>query len=145
MTTTDVHVEELRRAGLFDKDSDYGGMLGDAVKELLLCFQKQGHSRASAQMTATIFYKLIKGEPLTPLTDAPEEWNEVSEGLLQSTRISNVFIDKSKSDKPYTLDGKAFSDDGGKTYFTNHESRVHFDLPGLPPKTEYVILTPRHD
>ena len=139
MTTTDVCIEELRRAGLLNKDSDYDGMLGEAVKELLLVFQKQGHSGYSAQATASIFYKLVKGEPLSPLTDDPSEWMEVTDNILQNRRVSNVFIDKTVSDKPYTLDGKVFSDDGGKSYWTSKDSRVHFDLPGFPPETEYVI------
>ena len=111
-----------------------------AVKELLLVFQKQGHSGYSAQITAKIFYQLIKGEPLTPLTDNPDEWMEIADGIFQNRRISHVFIDKNRSDRPYTIDGKVFSDDDGKTYFANYESAVYFDLPGYPPKTEYVIL-----
>jgi len=31
--------EELTRAGMFDKDSTYGGMLADAVMELLKVFK----------------------------------------------------------------------------------------------------------
>lgn len=137
---TDLHIEELKRAGLFDKDSDYDGMLGEAVKELLLVFQKQGHSGYSAQTVAHLFYKLIKGEPLTPLTDNIDEWNEVSDNLFQSNRVSNVFIDKTKDSRPYTLDGKSFSDDQGLSYFTSKDSIVYFNLPGYPPKTEYIIL-----
>ena len=140
MSMTESCIEELRRAGLFDKNSDYDGMIGEAVKELLLVFQKQGHSGYSALTTASIFHKLVQGKPLTPLTDDPSEWMEVSSKIFQSTRVSNVFIDRNESDKPYTLDGKAFSEDGGKTYFTNRESRVYSDLPGFPPKTQYVIL-----
>lgn len=140
MSMTEVHIKELERAGLFDKDSDYEGMLGEAVKELLLVFQKQGHSGHSAQATASIFHKLIKGEALSPLTEAQDEWMEVSSGIFQSKRISHVFIDKNESENPYTIEGKAFSEDGGKSYFTNKNSRVHFNLPGFPPKTEYVII-----
>ncbi len=140
MTTTDRCIEELKRAGLFDKDSDYDGMIGEAVKELLLVFQKQGHSGYSAQITANIFYKLIKGDPLTPLTNDKSEWNEIGPGVLQSNRASHCFIEKETSDKPYTIEGKIFSDDGGKTFFTSRESRVYFDLPGFPPETERVIL-----
>lgn len=145
MSQTDKHIDELKRAGLFDKDSDYEGMLGEAVQELLLVFQKQGHSGYSAQATASIFYKLIKGEPLSPLTEAEDEWMEVSEGIFQSRRISHVFIDKNKDKRPYTIDGKVFSDDEGKTYFTNHNSKVYFDLPGYPPKTQYVIIDQKKD
>lgn len=139
MTQTDTFIDELKRAGLLDKDSAYNGMIGDAVKELLLVFQKQGHSGFSAQLTASIFGKLIKGQALSPLTDKSDEWMEVSSGLFQSKRISHVFIDKNTSTKPYTIDGKAFSDDNGKTYFTNSKSVVYFDLPGYPPKTKYII------
>src|ERR1019366_780066 len=140
MSTTDTCIQELERAGLFKKDSDYEGMIGDAVKELLLVFQKQGHSGYSAQLTATIFGKLIKGEPLTPLTDDPSEWMEVTDDILQSNRISHVFIEKAGDPRPYTIDGKAFSDDGGQTFYTSRDSRVHFNLPGYPPKTERVVL-----
>jgi len=140
MNTMDTLIKELERAGLFNKDSDYEGMIGEAVKELLLTFQKQGHSGFSAQLTASIFHKLVKGEPLSALTDDSNEWMEITDGLFQNTRVSTVFINKNESPKPYTIDGKAFSDDGGKSYFTSRDSRVYFDLPGYPPKTEYVIL-----
>jgi hypothetical protein len=140
MTATDIGILELEKAGLLSKNSDYEGMVGEAVKELLLVFQKQGHSGYSAQLTASIFHKLIKGEPLSPLTSEPSEWMEVGLDILQNMRSSYVFIDKGKSNRPYTIDGKCFSDDGGKTYFTNIDSRVYFDLPGFPPKTEYIII-----
>ena len=143
MSMTDTLIKELDRAGFFSKESDYEGMIGEAVKELLLVFQKQGHSGASAYRTAAIFHSLIKGEPLSPLTSAPEEWNEVTPGTLQSNRVSHVFIEKAEDPRPYTIDGKAFSDDGGKSYFTSRDSRVHFDLPGYPPKTEHIILDPK--
>lgn len=139
MTATDRCIEELRRAKLLDKDGAYDGMLGEAVTELLLVFQKQGHSGMSAAYTADIFHRLIKGEPLSPLTDAPDEWVEVSEGVYQSRRVSHVFREKPEM-RPYTIDGKAFSDDGGETYYTNRDSRVYFDMPGYPPKTERVVL-----
>ena len=43
-------------------------------------------------------------EPLGPLTDDPDEWVEVADGLWQSRRKSS-----------------AFSCDGGKTYHVNGE------------------------
>lgn len=140
MTATETCIRELEKAGLLNKDSTYEGLIGEAVKELLLVFQKQGHSGYSAQATASIFHKLIEGRPLSPLTNAEDEWMEVNPGLFQSCRASSVFINKNESDKPYTIEGKVFSDDDGATYFTNKDSRVYFDLPGFPPKTEYIIL-----
>lgn len=137
MTATDMAIEELRRAGLFSKESDYDGAIGEAVKELLLVFQKQGHSGFSASLTANLFKKLVAGDVLSPLTDDASEWCEVSDGLFQSTRCSYVFKEGGKA---YTIQGKVFSDDGGRTYFQNRESRVYFDLPAYPPETERVIL-----
>jgi hypothetical protein len=40
--------DELRRAGLFDKDSDYDGILGQAALEVVRVFANQGRSGASA-------------------------------------------------------------------------------------------------
>ena len=40
---------ELKLAGLFNKDSDYGGEIGKAVLELVNVFEKQGHSGFSAE------------------------------------------------------------------------------------------------
>lgn len=59
------HAEkELKKAGLFDKDSDYDGMLGEGVLELITTFANQGHSGFSAQMTRELFYKLSNFEEL---------------------------------------------------------------------------------
>lgn len=138
MTMTQRCIEELERAGLFKQESDYGGMVGNAVKELLEVFQKQGHSGFSANITAELFHKLVKGDVLSPLTDSPDEWMRVDDDCFQNKRCFHVFR-KIQEDKPYTIEGKAFSNDGGKTFYTNYESRVYFSLPGYPPKTEYII------
>jgi len=50
--------KELQRVGLFDKDSDYDGALGEGVLELITTFANQGHSGMSAEMTRELFYKL---------------------------------------------------------------------------------------
>lgn len=86
------HAEfELKKAGLFDKDSDYGGMLGDGVMELIKVFAKQGHSGMSASMTTSLVEKLMRYEPLSPLTGEDDEWNEVGDGTMQNRRDSRVF------------------------------------------------------
>lgn len=97
---------ELEKAGLFDKDSDYAGMLGEAVLELIETFSTQGHSGFSAAMAVDLFSRLANYKPLTPLTSDPDEWMCVTEHtidgkpLYQSTRCPS-----------------AFSCDGGKTYY----------------------------
>jgi len=98
------HAErELKLAGLFDKDSDYNGMLGDAVMELMKVFSNQGHSGMSASMVSSLFDKLSRFKQLTPLTFKDDEWNEPGENSYQNKRRSSVFKD-GKDGKPYFID-----------------------------------------
>ena len=90
---------ELKRAGLFDADSDYGGMLGESTMKLIKCFSEEGHSGMSAAMQIFLFKTLADFKPLSPLTDDPDEWFECSKGVWQNKRSSDCF-----------------SSDGGKTY-----------------------------
>jgi hypothetical protein len=102
---------ELQQAGLFDKDSDYNGMLGNAVMSLVEVFADQGHSGFSAAMCIDLFKRLASWKALTELTNNPQEWQLVSDyysgpeedlkGMeWQSRRIPSCF-----------------SSDGGKTYY----------------------------
>ena len=106
MSNLTSHAEtELRRAGLFSKDSDYEGMLGKAVLELMKVFAKQGHSGFSAHLTLDLFKRLGSYQTLTPITNDPTEWMNVSDvsgnqPTFQSNRNPSVF-----------------SSDGGKTYY----------------------------
>ena len=70
---------ELELAGLFDKDSDYGGALGKVVLDLIKVFSKQEHSGGSASATLFFFGKLARFENLQPITSNKEEWNEVKD------------------------------------------------------------------
>lgn len=101
------HAEhELRLAGLFDKDSDYDGMLGDAVLELVKVFAKQGHSGFSAHTTLRIFNEVANFKNLTPIGSTKDEWMDVTgmtadgKGTWQNRRR-----------------GTTFSRDGGKTWY----------------------------
>lgn len=99
------HAErELRLAGLFDKDADYGGELGKSVLELCDVFSKQGHSGFSAECALDLFSRLASWGNLSPLTSEPGEWDDMSGPsgypLWQNKRNS-----------------KAFSEDGGKTWW----------------------------
>jgi hypothetical protein len=110
--------EELKRAGLMDKDSVYDGMLGKEALRLIKAFSGQGHSGMSAHFTLQIFNRLATWNTLTPLTNDPTEWNEISTeqfgkpGYRQSRR------------QP-----AAFSDDGLKTWYSvDDKDRVHTPL-----------------
>lgn len=114
---------ELEMAGFFDKDSDYGGMLGDAVMELIEVFSKQGHSGASATMVASLFNKLAKYEPLQPITGKDEEWSDVTRLLdgaemYQNKRCSALFKE-GKNGTPYYIDAIVKKDQNGVCWTGN--------------------------
>lgn len=98
--------KELKLAGLFDKDSDYDGMIAQAVMELVKTFAKQGHSGFSARYTLEVFNEVANYRPLTPIGQSKDEWMDVAEmavdgkGMWQNTRR-----------------GTTFSRDGGKTWY----------------------------
>lgn len=125
---------ELKRAGLFDKDSDYAGELGNAVMKLMKVFAEEGHSGFSAGMAISIFERLARFEPLTPLTGEDDEWMEVGPGEFQNKRCSHVF--KSEERGAYDIDGKIFREPSG-VCFTSSDSRVPVTFP-YAPKREYV-------
>ena len=93
---------ELRRAGLFDKDSDYAGMIGEAVMRLMRVHLEERHSGFSNGLVVKVFSRVASGKTLSPITNDPAEWNDISDmnggPLWQNNRDSSFF-----------------SEDGGKT------------------------------
>lgn len=115
---------ELESVGLLDQDSDYDGMLGEAVLALVEVFAQQGHSGASAGMTLALFSKVAAYEALSPITDNPDEWYQHEEELWQNKR-----------------QGNAFSHDGGKHYYVldepmlpNGEAQLHESVKHVEEK-----------
>ena len=51
--------KRLTELGMFDEDSDYGGMIGEAVMELSKTFADQGHSGMSAAIVMGLFMQLM--------------------------------------------------------------------------------------
>jgi len=105
-------LQELKIAGMFDEDSDYDGMLGKAIMDVVEAFCRQGHSGGSASIVLQAMPKLLAWENLTPITDDPKYWMNVQEqygedgaghgmeGVWQCRRNPALF-----------------SLDGGKTYY----------------------------
>lgn len=85
-----------------------GPMIDDHVLEIVKIFSEQGHSGYSAMYTINLITKLLSFENLAPLTNNPDEWVDVLDGMWQNKRNS-----------------AAFSNDGGKTY------TLTTDLAGL--------------
>lgn len=128
------HAErELRRAGLFDKDSDYGGDLGPAIMKVIRAFSDEGHSGGSAGLSISAVTRLMRFEPLTPLTGDDSEWNDVGAysgaPCWQNNRCSHVF--KGEDGRAYDIDGKVFREPNGVSY-TNFDSLVYVTFPYMP-------------
>lgn len=111
-TMTDWARNELQMAGLFDKDSDYEGMLGEAVMELMDRFSEQGHSGFSAGLVSSIFDRLSHHKPLSELTSDPLEWNEVGSQWPARTSSGTGKVYQSRRSPD------CFSEDGGLTYYS---------------------------
>ena len=136
--------DELTRAGLFDKDGAYGGMIGPAVWKLLQVHWAEGHSGYSNGIVVSIFEKLARSEPLGPLTGADDEWGEVGhahgEPYWQNKRCSHVF--KEKGGRAYDIDAVIFREPSGAC-FTSRDSRRYITFP-YTPKREYVDVPARN-
>jgi hypothetical protein len=69
--------DEMRRAGLYDADADYGpGEIAQCVEKMIEAFRSYGHSGGSADKTLAVFDRVVRFKPLTPLTSEPSEWTE---------------------------------------------------------------------
>lgn len=59
MNRHDFFKQRLETLGMYDKDSDYDGLIGKWVEELSLTWSKQRHSGQSAIITHQLFNKLM--------------------------------------------------------------------------------------
>ncbi len=133
MGTKEYGRKELERIGYFKEGDDpYNVWAANAILELLEVFDNQGHSGFTAPYVARMFHRLAMFKPASPLTGEDDEWNEMKDGSFQNKRYSSIFKD-SKDGAAYNIDGKVFSDDGGKTWYTSADSRVYIDFPYVVP------------
>lgn len=98
-------VYEMRKAGLYDRDADYGGTIPEAVMALVEAHAKQGHSGGSHHLVLDIFNRLVNFKTLSPISSNPDEWfkhdyQNAGSDCWQNKRQSSVF-----------------SQDGGKTWY----------------------------
>ena len=145
MTLIEHAKRELELAGLFDKDSDYGGMIGDAVMELIETFSKQGHSGYSAQWVNKIFNELANYKTLVPIENNESEWMDMTKHqssiddakMYQHSRDSRIFKEISPDGKirSFFIDGIHRVDPDG--WITNESVDITF--PYIPStKTVYT-------
>ena len=119
----------------------------DRIKRDILAvidvFAEQGHSGASAAYALSALDRLLRFKPIAPLTGADDEWRQPSGGddMQQNKRCSSVFRRHFDNGTAYDIDGKVFSDDGGKTFYSCRESQIPVTFPYYPKeKPERVIL-----
>ena len=147
MSNLQNHAErELKLAGYYDKDSDYGGMIPEAVLELMGVFSKQGHSGMSASLVRNIFNRLADFKNLTLLTGKDDEWNDIGETLnkseknemYQNNRVGSVFKD-GKDEQAYYSVAIVFQGEESHDSFTGSvgeiRSRQYVKSFPFTPKT----------
>lgn len=123
---------ELELLGQTDQDPGFSESIIAAVE----AFTSFPHSGWSAMVARKMLAKLLNREALSPLTDHPDEWDDKSQvsgyQFWQNVR-----------------DTRAFSEDGGKTYFLlgdptirHSEHREKVTTPEtitLPPETAEIL------
>lgn len=133
------------------KDGNEEGMqkeINEDILDIVKKFSSQGHSGFSASYALGIIKRLLDWKPIQPLTGEDDEWYDVptwddGENQQQNKRCTAVFRRNFDNSTAYYIDGKVFSDDGGKTWFTNGKrgSFVAVTFPySVPEKPEYIIL-----
>ena len=116
------------------------------ILDIMELFSDQGHSGFSASYCTGIVEKLMKYEPLTPLTGADSEWTEVSFDdklpVFQNKRCPHVFKENNVA---YDINGIVFFDwytdeetgEKYKSHYTSRDSRVNVEFP-YTPTTKYM-------
>lgn len=134
----DYAENELRIIGMLDSKDEMNRAMTQHILKMVDMFAEEGHSGFSAAYAVGILEKLLKFEPLSPLTGEDWEWMEVGDQngtLYQNVRCSRVFKDDNGA---YNIDGKVFIEPDGCSY-TSKDSLVPITFP-YTPKTEYIIL-----
>lgn len=131
-----------------EEDLKYQQLMNDSILEIVKVFAEQDHSGSSANYSINILEKLLRQSFITPLTGEDDEWNEVGTGVFQNRRESAIFKQADRfNGQAYYLEGKAFSDDGGETWYTNKNSfvTVEFPLFKLPEREKIIVKGKLHE
>lgn len=127
---------ELDIIGMKEDSSEAENLaMREHILQMVKVFSDEGHSGFSANYAVAILQKLLKFEPLSPLTGEDSEWNLISEkeNLYQNKRCSHVFKENGKA---YDINGKVFVQENGSAY-TSNDSKVYVDFPYIP-KVKYI-------
>lgn len=131
-------INELTRIGMYGSGDEMNDAMCEHILKMVNVFAEEGHSGFSANYAINILQKLLRFEPLSPLTGEDDEWQlcEYSDReTYQNKRLGRVFKE-GKDGQAYDIRGKVFVEPNGASY-TSRDSRVYIDFP-YTPKTEYV-------
>ena len=109
------------------------------VLEVLDVIDNQAHSGFSHGHLMSLLIPLLNDLPITPLTGKEWEWGTMVD-KDQNKRCPRVFRDENGN--AHNIDGRVFSDDGGKTWFGSRDSwkDISFPCTSEELKLEYIIL-----
>ena len=131
--------DELNRIGMTENSPDEMNVeMCKHILHMVQEFSEEGHSGFSGRYALNILTKLLDFKPLTPLTGADDEWNDVGEIYWQNKRCSSVF--KKSDGTCYDIDGKVFwewyrdgSGEAVKTYYSGSGCSVPVTFPYTVP------------
>lgn len=116
-------------------------LINNQILDIVKMFSEQGHSGFSASYAISLLSKLLKYQPLTPLTGEDDEWTKLDytpDICYQNKRCSSVF--KDEDGKAYNIDAKVFSDDNGHTWYTGKDSKEYITFPYIVKDPEKIII-----
>ena len=129
--------EELRRLRSSDEPDEMQDMIDKHVLAMVQLFSDEGHSGSSASYSVAILEKVLRFEPVTPLTGDDEEWTilEYDDDMrAQNKRCSHVF--RRADGTAYDIEARIFQHEDG-TCYTSRDSRKDITFPYRPTR-EYV-------
>jgi len=136
--------KELELIG--DDGDEMQAKMNEHVLEMVKTFEDQGHSGLSAAYAINQLQRLLNFKPLKPLTGEDDEWTNVHDDSFQNKRCSTVFKEGQNNITAYNIEGRIFSDDDGKTFFTSKESFMPITFPyEVPEKPEEVFIKDEKD
>lgn len=139
---TDFAKDELRLLRSNGEVDEMQDEMDAHILKMVETFADEGHSGFSASYAVGILEKLLRFEPLTPLTGEPSEWVQVSGNAWQNRRCSHVFKD-AEDGSAYDIDAVIFREPNG-VCFTSRDSHRTITFPYVPVR-EYVDVPADRD
>jgi len=114
---------------------EYNSEISKCILDLCELFGTQGHTGFTAPYVIDLFTKLANNKALSPLTNNPDEWEDMSEysddvpgTLYQNKRDCTVFsYDQLKTWK--SVDEKLILEKITKVFESNHSNYIHLLTP----------------